>query len=189
MDRFALILGLAAPLGELIVSVWRPIFLTRTLIWAAVPFSVTVAAGLLSLRTRVLAIALVVLVALTGIGLRSYYFVHHKEAWDQAAAYVDHSLQRGDAIVFSVGFLQIPFDYYYSAPPTYSVPEIELTGTSNDTFAVLQETRTRTRVWLIVSHPQPSTDAVIASLEDAGHLVGVAQFTGIDVYLYEIGPA
>ena len=77
--------------------------------------------------------------------------------------------------------------YYYSAPPTYSVPEIGLTGTSDDTFTVLQETRTRTRVWLIVSHPQPSTDAVIASLEGAGRLAEVAGFTDVDVYLYEIG--
>ena len=51
----------------------------------------------------------------------------------------------------------------------------------------LQETRTRKRVWLIVSHPQPSTDAVIASLEGAGRLTEVAGFTDVDVYLYEIG--
>jgi mannosyltransferase len=185
---FAVIFGIATPLGELIVSLWRPIFLTQTLIWAAVPLYLTIAAGLLCLRPRSVARgALVVLVAMTGFGLRSYYFLHDKEAWDQAAAYVDQRLQPGDAIVFSVGFLQIPFDYYYSAPPTYSVPEIGLTGSSTDTFAVLDETRTRTRVWLIVSHLQPSTDAVIASLEDAGRLAGAAQFTEVDVYLYEIG--
>ena len=125
--------------------------------------------------------------AFAGLGLRSYYLLHDKEAWDQVAAYVDQRLQRGDAIVFSVGFLKIPFDHYYSAPPTYSVPEIGLAGTSDDTFTVLQETRTRTRVWLIVSHPQPSTDAVIASLDGAGRLAGVAGFTDVDVYLYEIG--
>jgi len=184
---FVLIFALAAPVGELIISLWRPIFLTQTLIWSSVPISLTVAAGLLSLRPRVVAATLVVLVALAGIGLRSYYFLHDKEAWDQVAAYVDQRLQRGDAIVFSVDFLRIPFDYYYSAPRTYAVPEIGLTGDPNDTFAVLDETRTRNRVLLIVSHLQPSTDAVIATLADAGHLVGVAQFTDVDVYLYELG--
>jgi len=184
---FVVIFGLAAPLAELVVSLWRPIFLPRTLIWAAVPLCVTVAAGLLCLRRRVFAVALVVLVVLSGAGLRTYYFDHDKEAWDQAAAFVGHHLQRGDAVVFSIGFLQIPFDYYYAAPSTYSVPEIGLTGTSNDTFKVLQETKTRGRVWLIVSHPQPSTDAVIASLEDAGRLVAVAGFTDVDVYLFDKG--
>ena len=186
---FALAFGLAAPLGELIVSVWRPIFLTQTLIWAAVPVYPAIAAGLLCLRPRIVTgAALVVLIALTGFGLRSYYFLHDKEAWDQAAAYVDQRLQPGDAIVFSVGFLQIPFDYYYSAPPTYSVHEIGLSGTSGDPFVVLDEAKTRSRVWLIVSHPQASTDAVIASLQGVGRLAGLTQFTGVDIYLYELGP-
>jgi mannosyltransferase len=184
---FLLVFCLAAPLGELIVSFWRPIFLTQTLIWAAVPLSVTVAAGLLCLRPRVFALALVVLMIFAGLGLRSYYFLHDKEAWDQVAAYVHDRVQRGDAIVFSVGYLQIPFDHYYVAPTTYSVHEIGLTGTSADPFVVLDETKTVSRVWLIVSHPQTSTDAVIASLGSTGRLDGFAQFTDVDVYLYEIG--
>jgi uncharacterized membrane protein len=184
---FVLIFGLIAPLGELIVSVWRPIFLTQTLIWAAVPLCLTVAAGLLSVRSRVFGAALLILVAFAGLGLRSYYLLHDKEAWDQVAAYVDQRQQRGDAIVFSVGFLHIPFDYYYSAPDTYSVPEIELTGDPEDLFVVREETKTRSRVWLIVSRRQPSTDAVIASLGSTGQLVGLARFTEVDVYLYEFG--
>jgi mannosyltransferase len=185
---FTLTFALAAPIGELVVSVGRPIFLRQTLIWAAVPVCLAMAAGLLCLRRRAaVGVALVALVASTAFGLRSYYVLNDKEAWDQAAAYVDQRLQRGDAIVFSVGFLQIPFDYYHSPPATYAVPEIALSGTASDTFSVLQETRTRTRVWLIVSHLQSSTDAVIASLESAGRLAGVAQFTEVDVYLYEIG--
>ena len=111
-SRSCSIFGLSAPLGELIVSVWRPIFLTQTLIWAAVPITLAVAAGVLCLRPRVIAAALVVLIVFAGFGLRSYYFLHDKEAWDQVAAYVDQRVQRGDAIVFSVGFLHIPFDHY-----------------------------------------------------------------------------
>lgn len=184
---FVLVFSLAAPVGELIVSVWRPILLTQTLIWGAVPLYVTMAAGLLRLQLRLFTAALLVLIALTGFGLRSYYFLHDKEAWDQAAAYVEQRLQRGDAIVFSIDFLRIPFDYYYSAPGTYAVPEMGLSGTSDDTFTVLQETRTRTRVWFIVSRLQPSTDDVLAALQGAGRLAAVAQFTEVDVYLYEIG--
>ncbi|MEO8423560.1 MAG: glycosyltransferase family 39 protein [Actinomycetota bacterium] len=184
---FVLVLGLAAPLGELVVSFWRPIFLTQTLIWVAVPLSLTVAAGLLSLRSRVFAVALVVLLACAGFGLRSYYFLHDKEAWDQVAAFVDHRVQRGDAIVFNLGFLHIPFDHYHFPPATYSVPEIELTGGQEDPFVVLEETKTRSRVWLIVSHAPPSTDAVISSLGGAGQLVGLARFTEVDVYLFEFG--
>jgi uncharacterized membrane protein len=184
---FVLVFSLAAPVGELLVSVWRPIFLTQTLIWAAVPVCLTVAAGLLCLRPRVFTAALVVLVLFAGIGLRSYYFLHDKEAWDQVAAFVDQRSHRGDAIVFSVGFLHIPFDLYHSPPAAYSIPEVELTGGSEDIFVALDETKTRSRVWLIVSHPNASTSAVIASFGNAGQLVGLTRFTDVDVYLFEIG--
>ena len=184
---FVLVFALSAPLAELIVSLWRPIFLTQTLIWSAVPFILTVSAGLLCLRPRVFVAALALLVVFAGFGLRSYYFLHDKEAWDQVAAYVDHGLQRGDTIVFSVGFLHIPFDHYYTPPAGYSVHEVELTGNLEDVFVAREETKTSRRVWLIVSHPKASTDPVISSLEEAGRLVGIAQFTDVDVYLYENG--
>lgn len=185
---FVVVVGLTAPLGELIVSSWRPIFLPRTLIWVAVPAHVAVAAGLRSLRPRAaLVAALAAVVALSGWGLEVYYFHNDREAWDRVAAYVGRGLKRGDAIVFSEDFLRIPFDYYYRPPSTYSVPEIGLAGTLEDPPVVLQATRTRSRVWLIVSHPRPIADAVISSLAQAGRMAGVAQFTGVDVYLYEVG--
>ena len=134
-----------------------------------------------------MAATFVVLLVFAGLGLRSYYVLHDKEAWDQVAAYVDRRLQRGDAIVFSVGFLEILFDLYHSAPRSYSVPESGSPGRRTIRSPCSRETRTRKRVWLIVSHPQPSTDGVIASLEGAGRLTEVAGFTDVDVYLYEIG--
>jgi hypothetical protein len=131
----------------------------------------------------------VVLLVCTGFGLRSYYFLHDKEAWDQVAAFIDRSEQRGDAIVFSVGFLHIPFDHYYTAPAAYSVREVDqLNGDAGDVFVALGATKTSRRVWLIVSHPNATTDAVITSFEGVGRLTAVAQFTEVDVYLYEIGP-
>jgi hypothetical protein len=184
---FALVFGLTASIGELIASPWRPIFLPRTLIWAAIPAHLAVAAGLLGLRPRVaFAVTLVVLVALSGWGLDVYYFHHDREAWDQVAAYVDRGLGRGDAIVFTEDFLRIPFDYYYRPPDGYSVPEIGLTGSTDDPSLVLQETATRGRVWLIVSHARPDTEAVLVSLGRAGRLTRVAQFTRVDVYLYDM---
>ncbi len=184
---YVLVFSLAGLLGELIATAWRPIFLPRTLIWAGVPVILAVAAGLLALRRPlVFAGALALLVALSAWGLDTYYFHHDREAWDRAAAYVDRGLQHGDAIVFSEDFLRIPFDYYYRAPGSYSVPEIGLTGSSGDPSLVLRATATRRRVWLIVSHARPDTDAVLASLGGTGQLTSVAQFTRVDVYLYDL---
>ena len=130
----------------------------------------------------------VVLLVCAGFGLRSYYFLHDKEAWDQVASFIDRHQQRGDAIVFSEGFLRIPFDLYYAAPSAYSVKEVDdLTG-DPDVFIALDEAKTSGRVWLsTVSHPKTSTDAVVSSLGDAGELVSLTRFTDVDLYLFVIG--
>ena len=47
----------------------------------------------------------------------------------------------GDTIVFSVGFLHIPFDHYYTAPAGYSVHEVELTGNLEDVFVRAKKPR------------------------------------------------
>ena len=89
--------------------------------------------------------------------------------------------------MFSESFLQIPFAYYDRAPTSLSLREIGLPGTAGDVPFLLEQTRTRRRVWLIVSHAVPSTKNVIAALATEGQLLGVAQFTGVDVYLYDLG--
>ncbi len=43
-------------LGELIVSIWRPIFLDRTLIWTTIPLFLVLAAGIAQLKFRFLII-------------------------------------------------------------------------------------------------------------------------------------
>jgi hypothetical protein len=182
---FVLVFALTPIVGELLVSLWRPIFLRQTLIWVAVPICLTTAAGVISLSPRVAAIALAALVVFAGLGLHSYYDVRQKEAWDEVAGYVDRRVQPGDAIVFSVGFLRIPFDHYFVGPSDYSVPEIEPSGEPEDLFVVREETKTRSRVWLIVSHPASSTQGLIPALAEERRLVELSRFTDVDVYLFE----
>jgi len=172
------------------VSIWRPIFLAKTMIWAAPPLLVAVAMGLLSLRHRALrATTLAALVLLAGVGLHGYYERPDLESWDQAAAHVDAALRPGDTIVFSVDFLQHAFDRYHVAPPTLAVHEVGLTGTPEDLFLLPQIADTSSRVWLVASpvHPQPSTDAVVAALGASGQLLQIDQFDGVSVYLFDLG--
>ncbi len=185
---FVVVFALAAPLGELAASLWRPVFLTRTLVWSGLPLCVAMAAGILAIRPRALAsAALAALLVLTGLSLWTGFSDRPKEAWDQVAAYVDARAKRGDAIVFSVDFLRIPFDYYSRLPRDLSIPELGLPGAPDDAILLHDATATRRRVWLIVSHQRIGIDAVIAALGTNDQLVGFEQFVGVDVYLYDQG--
>lgn len=155
-------------LGELLVSLRRPIFYDRTLIWITVPLFVVLAAGIVQLRFRPLMI--VVLGTLVTNYLSSagdiYRFVQ-KEDWRTAAGYVANFAQKDDLVLFNSNFVEIPFDYYFKAyEELYSV-QVEKQGVpldlldsgimeprmkESDIPGLISMLRGHSRVWLVYSH-------------------------------------
>ncbi len=137
--RLLLLLSLLAVphLLALLVSLRRPIYYDRTLIWTTLPYYLLLAVGVRALtdRTRwALAFApatlrpprlparalyglqtgaLALILVLSGLSLGGYYWGFQKEGWDQAAAYVAEHVGPDDVIVFNATWVQIPFEYYY----------------------------------------------------------------------------
>ncbi len=197
---FALAFWLVAPIGELIVSIWRPIFYIRTLVWIAVPLYLIMAAGLASLRSRVVyGAALAVLLVVNLGGAANYYANYQKEAWDQAAAYVAQRAQPNDLILFNATWVQLPFDYYFRryglAVTEHGVPVdlfdrgvLEPKMTRDDLPRLRALVRGHRGVWLVYSHnwytdPQ---GLIPAALQSMGRLVDRRRFRGIQVYQYAI---
>lgn len=136
--RSALLLALfLLPIaGELLVSLRRPIFYERTLIWTTLPYYLLVAVGIRRLgavnpagwawlRRPLQALVLVALVVLSTMSLISYYYFYEKEEWSKAANYIAENVTTSDAgnnaanstvddlILFNASWVQLPFDYYY----------------------------------------------------------------------------
>ena len=86
---FVVCLALAVPLGELVVSLWRPIFRPQTWIWAAVPVSIAVARGALVLPRRWISVALGAMVVLSLSGYANHQLRYQEPAWDEVAARVE----------------------------------------------------------------------------------------------------
>lgn len=151
--------------AELLVSLRRPIFSSRTLIWTSLPLTVLVGIGLLQLRLRPLvAAATAALLAVNAVSLVTYYRAEGLENWRSAAAYVADRARPGDVALFSAGWTELPFAYYYRS--TGGEP-IDLHGLPVDAFdrGVLepkmaptdvprldQLVEGRARVWLVLSH-------------------------------------
>jgi hypothetical protein len=155
-------------LGELIVSIRRPIFIDRTLIWITIPLFLVLAAGIAQLRFRLLIIVVV------GITSTNYLFSTgdiyrfvQKEDWSTAAGYVANFAQKDDLVLFNDALVQIPFDYYFTKyEDQYSI-QVEKRGVPADMFdnGILEPIMTtndiprlislisgRKRVWLVYSH-------------------------------------
>jgi uncharacterized membrane protein len=195
-----LLLLIAVPFAaELLVSLRRPIYYTRTLIWASIPFYLLVAAGLLQLCFRpLIAVATLALVLLNGASLVNYYRNFEPEGWREAAGWLAPQVRDGDIILFNAGWTQIPFDYYYRRVG----PPAELRGLPADMFdrGILEPKMTdadigrldqliagRARVWLVYSHNWYTDPLSIIPRHLGATLAnqGQREFNGLKVIRYE----
>ncbi len=120
--------------GELLVSLRRPIFYDRTLIWTTLPLIMLMAIGIRgflvgayttartepmpganhrAVRRVVAAIAVLLIVTVSTISIFTYYSFFQKEDWAKAADYVAEQIEPGDTIIFNATWVQIPFEYYF----------------------------------------------------------------------------
>ena len=155
-------------LGELIVSIRRPIFFDRTLIWTTIPLFLVLAAGVAQLKFRVLVI--LVLGSLGTINLFSagdYYKHYQKEDWSAAAGYVANFGEEDDLVLFNSNFVEIPFNYYFGRYEEQGFIQVEKQGipldlfdsgilepemTANDIPKLISLLSGHDRVWLVYSH-------------------------------------
>ena len=189
------VIALTPLVGEWLVSLFRPIFYDRTLIWTTIPLYLLLALGIcqLSYRSFVLT-ALAMVATVNGLSIREYHVRFQKEQWDEAAAYVSDRVQAGDLILFHATWVQIPFDYYLNRPVEERGVPVDLFDrgvlepkmTAEDLPRMQALIRDRARVWLVYSH-QWYTDPqglVPATLDRALVLQLRRRFYGLEVRLY-----
>lgn len=204
ISHFVLLAALfAIPfLGELIVSIRRPIFYDRTLIWTTIPLYLVLAAGAAQLKNRLLIVlALGSLGTINLFSAGDYYRHYQKEDWATAAGYVAYFAEPGDLVLFNSNFVVIPFNYYFREyEQTYSL-RVEKQGLPLDLFesGILEPEMTaddiprlvsllsgHDRVWLVYSHNAYTDPARIIpqTLAAEMELIRERQFYGGQVQLY-----
>jgi mannosyltransferase len=195
---FLAVLFITPIVGEWLVSLRRPIFSDRTLIWATLPLYLLLASGIAQLRYRsTILAAVVILVAVNLLSLRQYYTFFDKEEWDKAAAYVGEHVEKDDMLLFNATWVQIPFDYYFR----YQNRSVTKHGAPVDLFdrGVLEPKMAEgdlprlheliadnERVWLIYSHNwyTDPKNLVPTALSQDLKLLDQHQFNGLEVRLY-----
>lgn len=189
-------------LGELIVSIRRPIFLDRTLIWVTVPLFLLLAAGIAQLRFRFLMIVMLGIFAgnyLFSTG--DYYRFYQKEDWSTAAGYVANFAEKGDLVLFNSNFVTIPFNHYFEQYEDLYAVQVEKRGvpldllddgvlepkmTARELPAFVSLLRGHDRVWLVYSHDSYTdpTGLIPQTLAAQKELLRQRDFYGGQVFLY-----
>jgi mannosyltransferase len=196
-----LALLMATPfVAELFVSLRRPIFYDRTLIWTTVPLFVLAAAGLG--RARAIAIPATVAVGVLLVGnvlsLQAYYEHFTKEQWREAAAFVADRAGENDLLLFNATWAQIPFAYYFDRAgkqaPMHGAPVdlfdagiLEPKMMEDDVPALVATVRDAGCVWLVYSHDWYTDPEKIVPRVLRRELMsrGIRRFVGLELHLYE----
>lgn len=190
-------------LGELLVSIWRPIFYDRTLIWTTLPLLLLLAAGLVQLKPRVLIfIAIGIFSTINLFSIGDYYRFTIKEDWDTAAGYVANFAEKDDLVLFNSPAVQIPFDYYFKEYEKLYLIQVQKHGIPIDMLAseslssIMTEENVpqlitllsgHNRVWLVYSHNwyTDPTGLIPQTLASQMQLARQRDFWGGQVQLYE----
>ena len=189
-------------LGELVVSLRRPIFYDRTLIWITIPMFLLLAAGIAQLRYRLLmTVMLGVIVTNYLFAAGDYYRFFQKEDWSTAAGYVANFAEEGDLVLFNSNFVVIPFNYYFEPfEELYSI-QVEKKGvpadlfdnrilepkmTENDIPALISLLQGHDRVWLVYSHDSYTDPECLIpqTLGSQKKMIREREFYGGKVQLY-----
>lgn len=189
-------------LGELVVSIYRPIFYGRTLIWTTIPLYLALAAGVAQLKFRPLMIlGLMSLGAINLFSAGDYYRWYQKEDWSTAADYVANFAEKDDLVLFNSNFVEIPFNYYFRTNEDLYQIQVEKQGvpldlfdsgilepemTANDVPRLISLLSGHNRVWLVYSH-ESYTDPmglIPKTLASQKKLIRTRDFYGGQVQLY-----
>lgn len=200
---FLIALFIIPILGEVLVSLWRPIFLGRTLIWLMIPLFLLLGAGVAQLRFRVLLILVLgSLVTLNFFSTSDYYKFFQKEDWNSAARAVAGFAEKDDLVLFNSNFVEVPFNYYIKPYEDRQNLQIEKLGIPQDLFAdeslepvmtaedvpnLLALLNGRDRVWLVYSHDSYTDPKglIPQTIATQMQLIRTTDFNGGQVMLYQ----
>jgi hypothetical protein len=205
ISQFLFLVALfAIPIAaELLVSIRRPIFWDRTLLWTTIPLFLVLAGGIVQLRFRFLIIGAVCILGTFNLFSTGDYFrFFRKEDWNAAARCVASSPQKGDLVLFNSNFVEIPFNYYFKPYEDYYFIQVEKRGIpldldddgvlepemkKSDIPGLIALLRGHNRVWLVYSHdsytdPQGLIPQTLAAEMT---LIRECDFYGGQVQLYE----
>jgi hypothetical protein len=181
-SRAALLLCLGAvvlvPLITWLVSLARPIFLDRVLIWPLPFLCVLLAAGLLTPPRRWIAGVLIMGLVIVQLNSLRHHGWHNKgwarfhEPWRDVVAGVQGERQPGDIVVIVPWFAAMAYEYYAGRDPdTVAIslrlpagpdPHWSYTTIGPDDLAA--QLTGRTRIWLVVRR-QPTAIGIDEAVE------------------------
>jgi hypothetical protein len=181
-----LMLSVAAPAMILVISLHRPIFLPRLMLWGSVPFFVLAACGIDALRPKLLIAVVAAAILASGASNldRDYYTGTRKPRWEEAIRYLIAE-QEGTGRTLMIGGREKKPLLYYAKRHTRPLPDLHADW-------VLPEGLDRWlagqgHTWFISATERKGASKILRMMSTRGHLVRRKYFGhGLNVYEYRV---
>jgi hypothetical protein len=185
---------LTLPAIELVFSIRRPIFLTRTLTWVMIPLALGLALAATQPR-RLWPATTSVLIVVSLAGGIAYHSTYEKSGWDEAADLVADRAGPGTVVLVQPANTTVAFNHYFNRlgveTPTYGVPSgipdrigRGPTLVESDKEQITELVGGYKEVWLVANRPDESFES---TLEPLATDLERHQLTDLVVVRYEIG--
>jgi len=185
-----------------LISMNRPIFTDRYLIWIQPAFYLAVALGMYALWEWIRPLAVIALAALlivNGFGVIAQATTPFKSDFRSAARAIGREIQSGDLVVFQIPHVQHTFDYYFRQPyqslggPYTNFPG-SVNGYQSSDETVLAQIQplfaNQHTVWLVSSEAAmwDARNLLQRWLETNGHVTFHEEYAQVQVTRYELNP-
>ncbi len=184
--RPALVLVAAAtPLLILAISIVKPLWMPRYLLWSSVPFLIFVGLGINQLPRRWQNGAVAAIVLLAAINLAPYYHTETKPRWDLAALQLQKDMRPGDIILVSDDLPVYMMNFFLSRHGEV----IPASNWTNDVFQAAKHLQNGGRVWVMIGRvgqadrtPIPNFRRIIQPLGSPMASVHVGDLITMNLY-------
>jgi mannosyltransferase len=192
-DKAVLLIWLLLPpLALFLISLNRPIFTDRYLIWIGPAFYLLVSLGVVAVWRLWKPLGMVAFVAMLGIAMTGVYdqaATPIKTDFRSAARYVSAHQAPGDLVIFQIPYVRYTFDYYHPQPYDWADGLFTNYGMSDadvdaQMWAMVAGRKT---VWLVASEMEmwDRNLQVWKWLESHARRADSVEFTLVTLYQYE----
>lgn len=184
--RSMLLLALLPPLLILAISLAKPLWMPRYVMWSAVPFFVLAGLGVARLPRPSLQLAATVVVGLlAAINLAPYYHAETKPRWDLAARDLMQAVEPGDMVLVPDRGPIVIMDFFLGREGR-SIPDGIWT---RDVFAAAAHLEKGGRVWVVsgkvgqADHtPRKSFDRITSPLGEPVRTIAEGDLISLKLY-------
>ena len=192
-----LLLWLVLPvLGLYIISLRKPLFTDRYLIWIAPAFYLLLARGMWEMGKRWRLLAVVLGTVLLALNLQALWSQAHtiiKSDFRAASAFVEERQAPEDLLLFVMPYVRHPYSYYSGQPLSWADPPYTNSGATEAEVDVEMSRITDNHpvVWLIQSEEDAWDRRSLARawLDEHGALNESAEFVRVQVARYDLTTA